>query len=310
MHAIDNDKTEPSATPSTSHSTGNNVGELLFFPRFFSRALEVYLWLLAGAVVSGRAYMVLKYATPEDEKYLFRDLYWDIVLAVAVVALPFVFKLIFGALPFEYIRLRRFSLPPIQSTINIVTDSTPKVQDHSTESRQEPPAEQLRLLFSYASESRQLAKGIYSRAGVYLLVGVVVAFFGLAFFYAQTPVISTKSELHPFWVTLAPNFGILFFIEFVAFFFLRQYRTAMDEFRYYEGIARAREEVLGLLHTSTSLGKSVSPMELVKYDAYFSRAGTLAKGQTTEILESRKIEGGGELDLLQKVVDILSKSKK
>ena len=32
-------------------------------------------------------------------------------------------------------------------------------------------------------------------------------------------------------LVLLPCFGILFFIEFVAFFFLRQYRSAMDEFR-------------------------------------------------------------------------------
>ena len=42
---------------------------------------------------------------------------------------------------------------------------------------------------------------------------------------------------------LLPGFGILFFIEFVAFFFLRQYRSAMDEFPVYDAIRRNREEI-------------------------------------------------------------------
>ncbi len=44
-------------------------------------------------------------------------------------------------------------------------------------------------------------------------------------------------------LVLLPGFGILFFIEFVAFFFLRQYRSALDEFRYYDAIRRNREEI-------------------------------------------------------------------
>jgi hypothetical protein len=44
-----------------------------------------------------------------------------------------------------------------------------------------------------------------------------------------------------------PRFGILFFIETIAFFFLRQYRTAMDEYRYFEAIKRKREENFVLL---------------------------------------------------------------
>jgi hypothetical protein len=43
------------------------------------------------------------------------------------------------------------------------------------------------------------------------------------------------------------RFGVLFFIEFVAFFFLRQYRATMDEFRYYETAQRNREDNLMIL---------------------------------------------------------------
>ena len=51
----------------------------------------------------------------------------------------------------------------------------------------------------------------------------------------------------PQFSALAPRFGILFFIELIAFFFLRQYKAAMEEFRYYEAIKRQREETLALV---------------------------------------------------------------
>jgi len=116
-------------------------------------------------------------------------------------------------------------------------------------------------------------------------------------------------------VTLAPKFGILFFIELVAFFFLRQYRAAMDEFRYYEAVKsyeavkRNREETLALIRIAADSGKPIDPIDLVKNESFFSKAGVLGKDQSSEIIESRKLEKN-ELDLLEKVIDVVSRSKK
>lgn len=113
----------------------------------------------------------------------------------------------------------------------------------------------------------------------------------------------------PLLISLAPKFGILFFIEFVAFFFLRQYRSEMDEFRYYEAIKRNREETLALIRIAVDSGKAFDPLELVKNECFFSKAGVLDKGQSTEIIESRKLEKN-EIELLEKVLDVVSRSKK
>jgi len=142
------------------------------------------------------------------------------------------------------------------------------------------------------------------------MVGVFVAFSGLAFFYSQTVQLApTTGEGMPLLISLAPKFGILFFIEFVAFFFLRQYRSAMDEFRYYEAVKRNREETLALIRIAVDSGKEFDPIELVKNESFFSKAGVLDKGQSTEILESRKLEKN-EIELLEKVLDVVSRSKK
>lgn len=282
----------------------------------FSRVTELYLWMIVSVVVAGRAMfeMVAKVASPLE---VFSVRYLEFLAAFVVFIFPFVFRLIFGALPLESIRRKRaqrqlespdFSAgnsvnAEIQvAEIRVLSDSL------STEELSSSPA--TKLFAYYASSSRRLSQSIYSRAGVYLLVGVFVAFSGLVFFYSQTAQLSSlPQEGISLLVTLAPKFGILFFIELVAFFFLRQYRAAMDEFRYYEAIKRNREETLALIRIAADSGKPFDPIDLVKSDSFFSKAGILAKDQSTEILESRKLEKN-ELDLLEKVIDVVSRSKK
>lgn len=273
-----------------------------------ARLMELYLWALIAILVGGRALFIVMTSAPEDARFIIRDYYWDFVLTTLVFVFPMVYKLIFGALPLEQWRDRRTSYQSSrgnQEMPSTPTDGLPKVELAT----QSEINNDFKLLYAYSLESRLLAKGIYGRAGVYLLVGVLVAFSGLAFFYAQTPSISASTDTYSLLINLAPKFGILFFIEFVAFFFLKQYRAAMDEFRYYDGIARVREEVLALLQISAANGKGVAPLDLVKYDSYFSRAGVLSKGQSTEILEARRLEGS-DLDVVQKALEILAKPKK
>lgn len=45
---------------------------------------------------------------------------------------------------------------------------------------------------------------------------------------------------------ILPRFGVLFFIEYIAFFFLKQYRILMEGYRYYEAIKRERQDILSV----------------------------------------------------------------
>jgi hypothetical protein len=280
------------------------------------RMIELYFCLVVAVLIAGRVIFELS-AFPSEAEEIFRVRYVEIVLAALAFIFPVVYRLIFNALPFESIRLRRSALPVLSyatypfssptiytqpagiSTSNVLT--APEEKEAQTNSST--------MVSQYSVSSRQLARGIYSRAGVYLLIGVLIAFSGLVFFYAQTASQPQPTAVNDLLLNLAPKFGILFFIEFVALFFLRQYRSAMDEFRYYEAIARVREEVRVLLQLAADMGTKLDPLELIKSGSFFSKSGTLAKGDTTEIIESRKLEKN-ELDLLEKMVEVLSRSKK
>lgn len=278
------------------------------------RVFEVYLWVIVSIAIAGRV-IYLSLANPEKAQYILQDYYWDVIIAGLVLIFPVFFKLIFGFLPLELIRSNREQQKQ-PSVINIrgdyVVSSPSKASDKADQLDSIITKSSLtgkELLLNHAESSRNLAKGIYGRSGVYLLVGVLVAFSGLAFFYSQTAGLALPIDPSVLLFSLAPKFGILFFIEFVAFFFLRQYRSAMDEFRYYEAVARKREEVSALLGIANDSGVSIELMELIKHDSYFSKGSVLNKDQTTEIIETRKMEKG-EIDLLEKVVDTLAKTKK
>ena len=50
-------------------------------------------------------------------------------------------------------------------------------------------------------------------------------------------------------------------------------------------------------------------MDLVEHGAFFSKGNILTKGQTTEIIETRKMEKT-EFDVLDTIAEIIAKAKK
>ena len=274
-----------------------------------SYASELFAWCLIPAIVFVRLAFFMAVDGYDVRWFVLKDYYWDVVIAMLILVFPIFFRQIFGVLPLKFIMLKsgeKGSVVNIGGDYIVTAQNTATLNGSDSAESQSPG---MALLLRHAVGSRALAQGIYGRAGVYLLVGVLVAFSGLIFFYTQTSGVSSSVTVDSFVFLLAPKFGILFFIEYVAFFFLRQYRSAMEEFRYYESIARRREEVNALLKLSAESASSVKFMEFVKNDSFFSKGAVLEKGQTTETLEARKLEKG-EIELLEKVVDTIAKVKR
>ncbi len=289
------------------------------------RVIELYIWALIAVVCLSRVLIAVFAGATAD--ILFQRYYGDLLLSFFVVMFPILFMLVFGSLPLEALRRRRYegvavgmgtavpnhatgAAPPLPYPFapDSLQVAPPAHSAQETTSAPTPPTADT-LVLSLAQSSKKLADGIYSRSGVYLLVGVMVAFSGLAFFYLQTSSTFNATDLTGLLVSLAPKFGILFFIEFVAFFFLKQYRTSMDEFRYYEAIKRHREEVLVLLRVGNEQSKPIDTFELVRLGQFFSIAGRLQKEESTELLEARKLEKN-ETAVLEKAIDAIAQIRK
>jgi len=272
------------------------------------RLAEVYLWMIFAAIVGGR--MILEVVLNPKSGFYLKDIqfyYYDILIMSLVLLFPVLFSQIFGKLPFEHLRYRRASNLIQQEKGSVSIDAS--VEENDVINRQislcDSSLEQMQKL---AKSSKEISEGLYTRSGVYLLIGVIIAFSGLAFFYIETaksividtPIETVMSSSNSL-LLMAPKFGILFFIEMVAFFFLRQYREAMDEYRYYESIKRKREENLVLMQLNSENDVPMSISELLEKTAFYSDHKNLKTGETTEIIESRKLSSN-EIALMEKML--------
>lgn len=286
----------------------------------------------------------------------------DIAAFAIIVLIPYVFDMVFGAFPFEALRIsslsgdqrlkyfdlqeeikfaenKHVSSPSFakelvieddldeimlfgslisdhigangeNNTVSITIEQAATLHERAENRRfdavNSTPEALLKLQAAY---SRNLAKTVFTRAGVYLMVGAITAFSGLIFFYLQGNIIKASPTLIENLVLLAPRFGILISIEVIAFFFLKQYKSAMDEFRYFETISRIREEMRFSYGVHKFSKENLSVLEAVKAGSFSSRIAPLENGQTTEVLEARKIEGS-ELAGLAKIIEGIAALKK
>lgn len=265
---------------------------------------ELYIWsLLALAVILPATYDFWYFG--ESRLETFRDNVSSISSAILIIIFPIFFRLTFGAFPLESIFVSFRRIESIKGTFESPFEQVGPVNQTRPTMAQNANDD---YLLGLALSSRHLAKTIFSRAGLFLLVGVFFAVSGLLFFYMNT-VSGSTTELanqNTVIISLAKHFGILFFIEFIAFFFLRQYRSAMDEFRYYESLQRSREETYAMVKLIEEKGEKVDVFKLVENCGFRSGAEKLDSGQSTDLLESKKL-AKDEAEIISKIVEYIVK---
>ncbi|CAH3801320.1 hypothetical protein [Enterobacter hormaechei] len=231
------------------------------------------------------------------------------VKALVLGLIPLAFTMVYRISPIQMILRRALS---INDEVRITSVALGVVNDEPQKSKSD-------LAEGYLSNlvvsSARLSKDIYSRGSLYILFGVIFSIVGLVFFYSQVHVSDSLSTVvnipksNSFvneLVYLAPKFGILFFIELISFFFLKQYRVTMDEFRYYEAIKRSREETLAVVKLLSVNSENVDYMAVLDRLKFSSNVGRLESGQTTELLEARRFDKD-ELDFLAKIAEVVAK---
>lgn len=100
----------------------------------------------------------------------------------------------------------------------------------------------------------------------------------------------------------------LFFIEFIALFFLKQYRIMLEEYRYYEAIKRKRQDNLTLVELIEKHKDNTELLKLITENISRSSVTKLSNGETTEILETQKLVNQ-DLDIFAKFTDLIKEIK-
>jgi len=276
------------------------------------RLLEIYFWIILGFMVSGRFWFDLIYYVGDVRSFdIVERRYVDALFGLTVFIFPFLYNLIFGSLPLESIRNKREEGRKIRERPGLIMhgSSDGRKFENSLDDlvTQATIAESSENYFAHlVIGSRKLARSLYSRAGVYMIIGVLIAFSGLGFFYILTSAELSQVEPTNLLIALAPKFGILFFIEFIALFFLRQYRSAMDEFRYYESLQRSREETLAVMKMLSESENAADVFDMINKAGFRSTYEKLEEGETTDLIESKKLNKD-EAEIFRKLVDVIGK---
>lgn len=260
------------------------------------RMLELNVWLMIGVLVSFFSVWSSSFSSLFE---IFNNFY---LLALFLV-LPIIFKLIFDKLPFEFLRDKSKISDVNGENENGLIENIEQNSDFEFYGKFKFEIENIK-------ESRQIAEKIFNRSGVYLLVGCIIAFSGILLFYSpyfQTVKVPTN-DIYERVLNDLPRFGSLFFIELVAFFFLKQYRIMLEEYRFYESIKRQRQDNLTFLKLVEKYETNENILNLLLEKNKFQRQDKLLDGETTEILETQKLVNQ-DLDLILKLNELIKTSK-
>ena len=145
------------------------------------------------------------------------------------------------------------------------------------------------LLKRLAESSREISDKIYKRATLFLWTGLLIALFGLVYLHFQNNLILQAQETSTRLLRTLTRLGIFFFIESIPFFLLKQYRTTMAQYRYFESVKRRREENLAIITIIFSHQKNLDFVKLFQQISIYSDLKGLTNGGTLEKLESKKL---------------------
>lgn len=155
--------------------------------------------------------------------------------------------------------------------------------------------------------TQQRANQLYSRSTLLLLGGIVMAFIGVGVFYVTLPELGsaeptirlqsegrpgpasiTRTDLTNYLARAIRPLGILFFVEGIAWYLLRQYRLLVEDFKSFHRIQLRRVNYLAAQKVLAT--KKPSASELVFAAALMQEdlSGRLKKDETTEALELAK----------------------
>ncbi|AWH84753.1 hypothetical protein HYN59_06285 [Flavobacterium album] len=282
----------------------------LFWIITSNKILEIYVWILLSFLVAGRP-LFYGFNYGFQEKNFFLEFYTEILSSILVLLFPFLFKLIYDEFPFEYIRnKKKQSLKIIKNQETSKDSKNDEELDQGAyddialdnndqiiiDSVAYPEIEDLHILNTYLINAQRVSDKIYNRTNAYLLIGCLIAFAGVLFFYFQAATIHTtiKPDDDNFYsklfVEYLPRIGTLIFVETIAFFFLRQYRLTMEEFRYYEAIKRQRENQYAVFKLINDYKDKPELFEkLISYCEFTSNPNKFMQGETNSIIEVEKI---------------------
>jgi hypothetical protein len=179
-----------------------------------------------------------------------------------------------------------------------------------------------RTFAAYISRSQTAVRFAQRRPNALLFVGTSVAVAGLIFFVLTLPgsrylfiditpsTTDLKADLWSSMLQLLPRLLMLIFIQVLAGFFLRQYRSSLEDFRYYESVLRYREAQYLSYTLRREMGDQKALLKFADEILKQREFGQLGKGQTTIALEAQRSELNEFGTLYEKFASLFARAEK
>lgn len=149
------------------------------------------------------------------------------------------------------------------------------------------------------------ADALFARSTLLLSGGIIMAFIGVAIFYVTLPETKGEETLATYWPKVVRPTGVLVFVEAIAWFLLRQYRSLVEDYKWFYRLYLKRSNFLA---ASRVLGvEKVRPEDLFIAVSLVQEdySGRLRAGETTEALESLKLPEDGPVSEALKALSLL-----
>lgn len=236
-----------------------------------------------------------------------------IITGGIILIFPIIYKLIFEVLPIKGIGIwikEARKKEKIQSEIRNTKKTEINVKRTDIPVLENKPSSKLDYMEQLAENAEKFAKKLFLRSGVYLLIGSMIALIGITYFSLQRFDILENEKTTEIFLSYLPRFGALFFIEFIAFFFLKQYRVTMEDYKYYETIKRQYEYNLFKLKflLQENENKTEITDKILNSLDFELIPNKLSSNQSTEYLESKKYSNE-ELKIFEKIIENIKPTK-
>lgn len=212
-------------------------------------------------------------ATPEikilyDQLVLWLGLFMIALLSIKIL-LPSLSRLYLGPIKFD-----------LESSTEIsIDDEVQESQDSSA----------IYLFKKDAIAAERRAENIFARSTLLLTGGIIMSFVGVVIFYITLPEPKPSSTIQNFWPQIIRPTGVLIFIESIAWFLLRQYRSLIEDYKSFHKLHIKRSNYLAALILLDN--ESVTPEKLFLAASLVNEdlSGKLRNGETTEAIEGSKM---------------------
>lgn len=166
-------------------------------------------------------------------------------------------------------------------------------------------------LFSRDVESAgRRADALFARSTLLLTGGIIMAFIGVAIFYVTLPETKGEETLATYWPKVVRPTGVLVFVEAIAWFLLRQYRSLVEDYKWFYRLYLKRSNFLAASRVLSV--EKVRPEDLFIAVSLVQEdySGRLRAGETTEALEALKLlEDGPVSEALKALSSLRDKPK-